>query len=216
MNDTNAGLRIVNEGKFTFVRNQNKLVNMNLEHGARPFPVLDFFNVPENLARTAAIAGARLALEWHDIHTVRSKPDDFFRALAVAGIVERVPGTVGKRQSIKIHGGHGLGEVDYRPGMWLHADLVLPFVQWRARRNSPTEPTALEIFVEKALGVAAVQSQAGQTPEGVAVMFAGEVDAATLADLTKADNAMIEAGESSGDRAEVLRAMLKSMRGARK
>lgn len=119
MIDTNAGLRIVNEGKFTFVRNQNKLVNMNLEHGARPFPVLDFFNVPENLARTAAIAGARLALEWHDIHTVRSKPDDFFRALAVAGIVERVPGTVGKRQSIKIHGGHGLGEVDYRPGMWL-------------------------------------------------------------------------------------------------
>ena len=216
MNDTNAGLRIVNEGKFTFVRNQNNLVNMNLEHGARSFPVLDFFNVPENLARTAAIAGARLAPEWHNIHTARSKPDDFFRALAAAGIVERVPGTVGKRQSIKIHGGHGLGEVDYRPGMWLHADLVLPFVQWRSRRKSPTETTALEVFVEKALGIAAVQSQAGQAPEGVAVMFAGEVDAVTLADLTKADNAMIKAGESSGDRVEVLRAMLKSMRGARK
>lgn len=216
MNDTNAALRIVNDGKFTFVRNQNNLVNMNLEHGARPFPVLDFFNVPENLARTVAIAGARLAPEWRDVHTARSKPDDFFRALAAAGIVERVPGTVGKRQSIKIHGGHGLGEVDYRPGMWLHADLVLPFVQWRARRKSPTETTALEVFVEKALGVAAVQSQAEKAPESMAVMFAAEVDAATLAELTKADKAMIQAGESSGDRAEVLRAMLKSMRGARK
>ena len=61
MIDTNAGLRIVNEGKFTFVRNQNKLVNMNLEHGARPFPVLDFFNVPENLARTAANPGRKAA-----------------------------------------------------------------------------------------------------------------------------------------------------------
>lgn len=216
MIDSNAGLRIFNDGKFTFVRNQNNLVNMNLEHGARPFPVLDFFNVPENLARTVAIAGVRLAPEWRDVHTVRSKPDEFFRALAAAGIVERVAGTVGKRQSIKIHGGHGLGEVDYRPGMWLHADLVLPFVQWRARRISPTETTVLEVFVEKAMGVAAAQSQVVKAPESMAVIFAAEVDATTLAELAKADNAMIQAGESSGDRAEVLRAMLKSMRGARK
>ena len=216
MIDSNAGLRIFNDGKFTFVRNQNNLVNMNLEHGARPFPVMDFFYAPENLARAAAVAGARLDPEWRDVHTVRSKPDDFFRALAAAGIVERVPGTVGKRQSIKIRGGHGLGEVDHRPGMWLHADLVLPFVQWRARRKSPTETTALEVFVEKAMGVAAVLSQAEKAPESMAVMFAAEVDAATLAELTKADNAMIQARESSGDRAEVLRAMLKSMRGARK
>jgi hypothetical protein len=160
--------------------------------------------------RLAAAAGAPLSDRWSETHAILGDQAEFARALKGAGIAYRCPGDPGRRTAVS--GGRGIGEKDYRPGFWLHPDLVLPLATWLARKQQPFRKTPLMEFLEKNLrseGTQAVSKTAKQ--RGVAHFFASEVSSKTLESLKRIDAVMIAEGEQSSDRMAVLRAHVDSV-----
>lgn len=216
----NDGLRIYQEDAFTFARDEAGLVNVAaIQAMARPPQVSDFLSQPatiEQIHDIAANSGRPLPAQWRDAQYVRSQGADFFRALTAARIAHRVPGSVGRRANMVQAGGCGVGEVDFRPGVWLHADLVLPLVEWMTHRNSPTEKKPIVEFVKRAISRAGIKSQKKSGPKSAAELFAAEAAGALLKTLQAADESMIEAGETFEDRRDALTSLLKTVRGSRK
>ncbi|RAU43677.1 MULTISPECIES: hypothetical protein [unclassified Pseudomonas] len=212
MTSTNASV-IAQEGQFTLVAS-DKLVNSStLQAQAQPLAALGFLTLNDTLPlihRIAAKLGKPLSDKWADVATVSAQQDDFFRALKTAGIAERVPGDIARRG--KLDGRkHAFGEIDYRPGLWLHRDLALPYARWIGSRVVPPRKTPLESFLEKHLST---PLPAAEKPKPVAVGFAGEVDAQGMKDLERIDRVMMADGVSAAERIEVLTARVEAMQGA--
>lgn len=214
MGTVNEGLQIIEEGAFALVRDERGNVNIEALHAFdRPPATLAFLSLADILPKVhqlAAAAGTPLSERWSETHAVLSDQAEFARALKGAGIAYRCPGDPGRRS--KVAGGRGIGEKDYRPGYWVHPDLVLPLATWMAQKQQPFRKTPLMEFVEKNLRASG--SAAGgksSKAKGVAMLFASEVSAKTLTSLKKIDAVMIADGESASERMAVMRAHIDSV-----
>jgi hypothetical protein len=211
MGAVNAGLRITEEGAFALVLDERGNVNVEALHAFdRPPATLNFLALADILPlvhKLAAAAGAPLSSRWDETYAVLNDQAEFARALKGAGIAYRCPGDPGRRS--KVAGGRGIGEKDYRPGYWLHPELVLPLAKWIAQKQQPFRKTPLMEFVETNLRISGgAAGRKSAKPKGVAMMFASEVSEKTLATLKKIDAVMIGDGESASDRLAVMRAHL--------
>lgn len=220
MNKVNEGLRIITEGAHTLAIDEAGNVNVEVsEHAQQPrsTSTLEFLCLAENLAATAKIAkalGIPLNEKWSDVQVVNADRPEYFRALRASGIAYRVLGDVGRRAAPG-PGQFGRGEIDYRPGFWLHPELVLPRARWIAGRRVPPCKTPLIAFLEKHLPSAKSSQASAPAPvQEVTAAFAGEVSAKALEDLRIVDRLMMADGVSASERTEVLRARIESMQGA--
>lgn len=218
MNKANEGLRIIADDRHALVINEQDMINVEtLITGERPPSFMDFLCLASTLELIQAILsrkGKRRPEQLSDVQEADADRGQTFRSLRASGIAMRVLGDVGRRATL----GKGQlcrGEVDYRPGFWLHPELVLPLARWIASRQIPPRKTPLITFLEKHLPSAAPgQESAPTSAQEVTATFAGEISANELEDLRIVDRIMITDGVSASERTEVLRARIDSMQGA--
>lgn len=214
MNKVNEGLRIIADSRHALAFDEKGMINAEtLVTGERPPSVIDFLSLADKFPQIRSIAdrnGKQLLDKWSDIHAVIADRCNYFKALEAAGVAYRVLGKPGRRSALV----SAIPEfdIDYRPGLWLHADLILPLAQWMASRQPSIYKTPLVLFLEKHLGSSAPAAPIVQ--HGVADAYADEVDAKELAVLRKIDRLMMDDGVSAGERREVLAARISSMQGA--
>ncbi|MCD5993847.1 hypothetical protein KDX38_09445 [Pseudomonas sp. CDFA 602] len=218
MSKVNEGLRITADDRHALVMNEQNMVNVEtLVTGERPPSTMDFLCFASTLQLIQAILnrnGNPLPERLYDAQAAGADRGQTFHALRATGIAMRVLGDVGRRAAPG-PGQFGRGEVDYRPGFWLHPELVLPLARWIASRQVTPRKTPLIAFLEKHLPSAVTGQAAASIPaQEVTAIFAGEVSAKELADLRVIDRMMITDGVSAIERTEVLRARIDSMQGA--
>jgi hypothetical protein len=220
MGAVNAGLRIYQEDHFAFAVDESGLVNGSaLQSMTREPRILEYLCEPYTLEKTCDLAESfnrSLSPQFRDPQYVRAQPASYFRALTAARIAHTVPGSVGRKSRMVSGGSHSVGEVDFRPGIWLHADLVLPLAEWMSRRTSPTEGKPLVEFVKRALDQAGLKSKNRAGPKSAAQQFMVGISDKLQKMLKAADASMIEAGDSFEDRRDALTSMLKSVKGGQK
>lgn len=207
-------ISVVQEGLMSLVQCKN-LVNISaLQSLAQPTSALHALCAPDMIERIFKISAKdKLDLndKYRDPVLVNREKDLFVWELERVGIVKRVKGDIGRRadaagrRSMK-------GEIDYRPGLWVHRDLAIPYAEWREGRESGKGKSPLLRFLEKHLKhpTPAVVEK----PRPVAQGFAGEVDAEGLKDLEKVDRVLMADGVSAAERIEVLTARVEAMQGA--
>ncbi|GKS06578.1 hypothetical protein PSTH1771_16200 [Pseudomonas syringae pv. theae] len=218
MSKVNEGLRIIADDRHALVMNEQSMVNAEtLITGERPPSTMDFLCLASTLELIQAILsrqGKHLPERLFDAQAAGLDRGQTFHALRASGIATRVLGDVGRRAALGA-GQFGRGEVDYRPGFWLHPELVLPLARWIASRQVPPRKTPLIAFLEKHLPSAATSQAVAPIPaQEVAEAFAGEVSAKEMEDLRIIDRMMITDGVSASERTEVLRTRIDSMQGA--
>lgn len=218
MSKVNEGLRIIADDRHALVINEQDMINVEtLITGERPPSTMDFLCLASTIELIQAILsrkGKPCPEQLSDVQEADADRGQTFRALRASGIAMRVLGDVGRRATLG-KGQFGRGEVDYRPGFWLHPELVLPLARWIASRQVPPRKTPLIAFLEKHLPTIATGEAATPIPaQEVTAAFAGEVSAKELEDLRIVDRMMITDGVSASERTEVLRARIDSMRGA--
>ncbi|MDF5892385.1 hypothetical protein P4A93_12180 [Pseudomonas syringae pv. syringae] len=218
MNNVNEGLRIIADDRHALVINEQGMVNVEtLVTGERPPSTMDFLCMASTLELIQAILsreGKPLPGQLSDAQAAGADRAQTFQALRASSIAMRVLGDVGRRAAPG-PGQFGRGEVDYRPGFWLHPELVLPLARWIAGRQVPPRKTPLIAFLERHLSAVATGRVSAPTPaQEVTAAFAGEVSAKVLEDLCIVDRMMINDGVSASERTEVLRARIDSMQGA--
>ncbi|WP_116830163.1 hypothetical protein [Pseudomonas syringae] len=218
MSKVNEGLRIIADDRHALVMNEQSMVNAEtLITGERPPSTMDFLCLASTLELIQAILsreGKSCPERLSDAQAAGADRGQTFHALRASGIAMRVLGDVGRRAAPG-PGQFGRGEVDYRPGFWLHPELVLPLARWIASKQVPPRKTPLIAFLEKHLPSAATGQAAAPIPaQEVTAAFASEVSAKVLEDLRIVDRMMITDGVSASERTEVLRARIDSMQGA--
>ncbi|MGN2388167.1 hypothetical protein ACTACB_17525 [Pseudomonas syringae] len=218
MSKVNEGLRIIADDRHALVMNEQSMVNAEtLITGERPPSTMDFLCLASTLELIQAILsreGKSCPERLSDAQAAGADRGQTFHALRASGIAMRVLGDVGRRAALGA-GQFGRGEVDYRPGFWLHPELVLPLARWIASRKVPPRKTLLIAFLEKHLPSAVTSQAAAPIPaQEVTEAFAGEVSAKELEDLRIVDRMMITDGVSASERTEVLRSRIDSMQGA--
>lgn len=218
MNKTNEGLRIIADDRHALVINELSMVNVEtLITGERPPLTMDFLCLASTLHLIQAILsreGKSCPERLSDAQAAGADRGQTFHALRASGIATRVLGDVGRRAAPG-PGQFGRGEVDYRPGFWLHPELVLPLARWIAGRQAPPRKTPLMAFLEKHLPSAkSCQASAPAPAQEVSETFAGEISAEVLEDLRIVDRMMIADGVSASERTDVLRSRIDSMQGA--
>ncbi|WP_116866564.1 hypothetical protein [Pseudomonas syringae] len=218
MSKVNEGLRIIADDRHALVMNEQSMVNAEtLITGERPPSTMDFLCLASTLELIQAILsreGKSCPERLSDAQAAGADRGQTFHALRASGIAMRVLGDVGRRAAPG-PGQFGRGEVDYRPGFWLHPELVLPLARWIASRQVPPRKTPLIAFLEKHLPSAkSSQASAPAPAQEVSETFAGEISAKVLEDLRIVDRMMISDGVSASERTEVLRARIDSMQGA--
>lgn len=218
MNNANEGLRIIADDRHALVINEQDMVNVEtLVTGARPPSTMDFLCMASTLELIQSVLGKKgkpIPERLFDAQAAGADRGQTFHALRASGIAMRVLGDVGRRAAPG-PGQFGRGEVDYRPGFWLHPELVLPLARWIASRQVPPRKTPLIAFLEKHLPSAKSSRAFAPAPnQEVSEIFAGEVSAKVLEDLRIADRMMITDGVSASERTEVIRARIDSMQGA--
>ncbi|PYD05291.1 hypothetical protein DND90_16305 [Pseudomonas syringae pv. maculicola] len=217
MSKVNEGLRIIADDRHALVMNEQSMVNAEtLITGERPPSTMDFLCLASTLELIQAILsreGKSCPERLSDAQAAGADRGQTFHALRASGIAMRVLGDVGRRAARA--GQFGRGEVDYRPGFWLHPELVLPLARWIASRKVPPRKTPLIAFLKKHLPSAATGKAAAPIPaQEVTEAFASEVSAKEMEDLRIIDRMMITDGVSASERTEVLRARIDSMQGA--
>lgn len=218
MNKANEGLRIIADDRHALAINEQDMINVEtLITGERPPSTMDFLCLASTLELIQAILsreGKPLHERLSDAQAAAADRGQTFHALRASGIAMRVLGDVGRRAAPG-PGQFGRGEVDYRPGFWLHLELVLPLARWIASRQVPPRKTPLIAFLEKHLPIVATGQAAAPIPaQEVTAAFAGEVSAKELANLRIVDRMMITDGVSASERTDALRARIDSMQGA--
>lgn len=218
MSRVNEGLRIIADDSHALVINEQDMVNIEtLITGERPPSTMDFLCLASTLELIQAILsreGKSCPERLSDAQAAGADRGQTFHALRASGIAMRVLGDVGRRAAPG-PGQFGRGEVDYRPGFWLHPELVLPLARWIASRQVPPRKTPLIAFLEKHLPSAATGKAAALIPaREVTEAFACEVSAKELEDLRIVDRMMITDGVSAPERTDVLRARIDSMQRA--
>jgi hypothetical protein len=199
MGAVNEGISVKQEGPFTLAV-RNGLVNVSvLQSSAQPLSALGFLILEDTQRLIHRIKA--LPEQWLDIGAINARQDEFFRWQKSAGIAERVHGDVGRRAKLP-GSSHLLGEIDYGPGLWIHRDLVMPYVLWTDSKRVPPVKSPLISFLEKHLQASAPARSA--KPKSAAIAFVGEVSR----------KAMIADGVSAAERTEVLRARVDAMQGA--
>ncbi|ODJ93457.1 hypothetical protein BB779_23455 [Pseudomonas viridiflava] len=214
----NKGLRIIADDRHALVINEQGMVNVEtLITGERPPSTMDFLCLASTLELIQAILGREgkpIPEKLFDAQAADADRGQTFRALRASGIAMRVLGDVGRRAALGA-GQFGRGEVDYRPGFWLHPELVLPLARWIASRKVPPRKTPLIAFLEKQLPSATTGQAAAPIPaQEVTAAFASELSAKELEDLRIVDRMMITDGVSASERTGVLRSRIDSMQGA--
>ncbi|RMO71336.1 hypothetical protein [Pseudomonas syringae group genomosp. 3] len=218
MSKVNEGLRIIADDRHALVINEQGMVNVEtLVTGERPPSTMDFLCMASTLELIQAVLGKKgnpIPERLFDAQAAGADRGQTFHALRASGIAMRVLGDVGRRAALGA-GQFGRGEVDYRPGFWLHPELVLPLARWIASRQVPPRKTPLIAFLEKHLPSATTGKAAAPIPaQEVTEAFANEVSAKAMEDLRIVDRMMITDGVSASERTEVLRARIDSMQGA--
>ncbi|MBI6853392.1 hypothetical protein YA0002_11500 [Pseudomonas cichorii] len=214
MNKINEGLRIIADARHALAIDEQGMINAEtLVTGERPPSVRTFLGLADTLPLIRPIADRAdppMLAKWFDVAAVSADPEGYMHALRAAGVLHRVPGTPGRRsrQESAVAG----VDIDYRPGLWLHSDLILPLARWMGSRQSSPHKTPLVAFLEKHLAPAA--PAAPVTQQEVASAFADEVSAADLQMLRKIDQVLMGDGVSAAERREVLGARITVMQGA--
>ncbi|MCV4285903.1 hypothetical protein [Pseudomonas capsici] len=214
MDKINEGLSIITNGHYTLARDEKGMANAEtLVIGRRPPSVMNVVCMPENLVKIRSIVdreGGLLLPKWSDVHVVNAERGNYFKALEAANIAHRVPGTPGRRVKA-VSAVPGI-DIDYRPGLWLHADLILPLARWMGSRQSSPHKTPLVAFLERHLIPA--EPTAPVALQEVASSFADEVSTAELKVLRKIDQVLMGDGVSAAERREVLSSRITVMQGA--
>ncbi|RMM00312.1 hypothetical protein APX70_03966, partial [Pseudomonas syringae pv. maculicola] len=171
MSKVNEGLRIIADDRHALVMNEQSMVNAEtLITGERPPSTMDFLCLASTLELIQAILsreGKSCPERLSDAQAAGADRGQTFHALRASGIAMRVLGDVGRRAALGA-GQFGRGEVDYRPGFWLHPELVLPLARWIASRKVPPRKTPLIAFLKKHLPSAATGKARGcATPHSI-------------------------------------------------
>lgn len=162
-----------------------------------------------NLEKIAERNGRPLPTKWRDIQVRAQYKPDFLRDLTAAGIIRRVPGTVGGHTPAA-SGVAGNGVRDHAAGLWVHPGLAAGLARWAECRGETWRPSPLAEFVEQVLAEQTGGKAPSQPPEpeSAAEAFASVVNAATLANLRAMDQILIDGGHSLIERQQALQVRL--------
>lgn len=121
--------------------------------GRNPIEYLASSETLPALTRIAENNGQPLASHWKDSRLRTSSRLDFLREITTAGIIRRVPGTVGGHKAAA-PGIAGNGLRNFAPGLWVHRDLAVDLARWAECRGESWRPSPLANFIEKVLNQA--------------------------------------------------------------